>query len=145
MGTRRSPGCRLPQATPRRVAPHPRAARRWPGCRQRCAGCPTAAWRRGTEEVRRDEGAAMARLHAVVLAVVVAVLAACGHAESSGGAPGATAAAPTGDAFHGRDLVGQFECARCHIIAGISPLPKEKQCTGCHADINAGTVTATPA
>jgi cytochrome c2 len=79
------------------------------------------------------------------LAAIAFVLAlgACGNHGAGSGAAG-DAVALHGDAMHGRDLVTQFECVRCHTIATVPPLPKEKQCTGCHADINAGTVTATP-
>jgi cytochrome c2 len=38
----------------------------------------------------------------------------------------------------------RFECARCHAIANVPELPKDKQCGGCHHDIVAGTVQATP-
>jgi cytochrome c2 len=79
---------------------------------------------------------------AIVLLVVLAVAACSGHGGA--GSAGADPSPLHGDAMHGRDLVTQFECARCHAIATVPPPPKEKQCTGCHADINAGTVTATP-
>ena len=39
----------------------------------------------------------------------------------------------------------QFECARCHTVASVEPPSRDRQCVGCHHDINAGTVAATPA
>jgi cytochrome c2 len=53
-------------------------------------------------------------------------------------------AAIKGDPDRGKALVAQYECARCHLVEGIDPPAKDKQCTGCHHDINAGTVKATP-
>jgi cytochrome c2 len=75
--------------------------------------------------------------------------ASCG--VSSGG-PGGTSSAPNathvtsavGDPARGRDVMVKFECARCHSGAIEAPA-KEKQCTGCHSDIMAGNVQATPA
>ena len=86
----------------------------------------------------------MRLLEAVVAVIVAVALGACGHAGGAGSTADGGVAAVRGDAFHGRDLVTQFECGRCHTVATVSPPPKEKQCTGCHADINAGKVTATP-
>jgi cytochrome c2 len=86
----------------------------------------------------------MRRLYAAVALLAIFAVAACGG-HGGAGSPGADPAPLHGDALHGRDLVAQFECVRCHTIATVPPLPKEKQCTGCHADINAATVTATPA
>jgi cytochrome c2 len=51
---------------------------------------------------------------------------------------------PQGDATRGRALVDQFECTRCHAVANVPEPPKDKQCAGCHHDINAGTIAATP-
>jgi hypothetical protein len=84
----------------------------------------------------------MRGLTAIAIAIALLVLLAtlsCGHAATS------TDGMPVvrGDAMRGRDLVTQFECGRCHVVATVAPLSKEKQCTGCHADINAGQVTAT--
>jgi len=86
-------------------------------------------------------------VHAALLCLVAIAFAlalgACGNHGGGSGSAGELAT-PHGDAMHGRDLVTQFECVRCHTVATVPPLPKEKQCTGCHADIDAGTVTATP-
>jgi cytochrome c1 len=48
-----------------------------------------------------------------------------------------------GDPARGEKLMSRLECARCHTGTVEAP-PKDKQCTGCHSDINAGTVQATP-
>ena len=50
-----------------------------------------------------------------------------------------------GDATRGRQLVEQFECTRCHVVASVPTPAKDKQCTGCHHDINAGTGEAATA
>lgn len=88
------------------------------------------------------------RLLAAALAIVVAgSVAACGHPGGSGGAggkPGTTTtdAVLQGDASHGPALVERFECTRCHVVANVAEPPKDKQCAGCHHDINAGTASA---
>jgi cytochrome c2 len=83
----------------------------------------------------------------VVVAALVAAAAtmvACGHPGSSGG-PSATKVEPLqGDATRGRALVDRFECTRCHTVANVEPPAKDKQCAGCHHDINADQVSATP-
>jgi cytochrome c2 len=86
-----------------------------------------------------------ALLASLVLGLAAAVLA-CGHSSGPGGAAGGGTAASDvlpGDATRGRALVEQFECTRCHSVASVPEPPKDKQCAGCHHDINAGTVTAT--
>jgi cytochrome c2 len=83
------------------------------------------------------------RVGAVFVAAACA-LAACGHPGSSG--PPVTETPPLhGDATRGRALVDRFECTRCHSVGGVEAPPKDKQCTGCHADIVAGSITATAA
>jgi len=86
------------------------------------------------------------RLVAGALAIAAAV-AACGHPGGSGGAGNKTGATTSdavlrGDATHGRALVDQFECTRCHTVASVAEPPKDRQCAGCHRDINAGTGSA---
>lgn len=87
----------------------------------------------------------MRALAAVV--ALAAALAACGHpGDSSGtakksGAPAADALL-VGDATRGRQLVEKFECTRCHTVANVAEPPKDRQCAGCHHDINAGTGSA---
>jgi cytochrome c2 len=56
-----------------------------------------------------------------------------------------SATAFRGDAMRGRELMAQFECARCHTVEAMTDPPKDKQCTGCHHDIDTGAVTATQA
>jgi cytochrome c2 len=76
-----------------------------------------------------------------------AALAACGHSSrdnAASGNAGSTESVVQGDATRGRVLVEQFECARCHAVANVPEPPKDKQCVGCHHDINAGTLAATP-
>jgi len=38
--------------------------------------------------------------------------------------------------------VEQFECTRCHTVANVAPPAKDRQCAGCHHDINTGTASA---
>ena len=88
------------------------------------------------------------RLAAAALAVALAAsAAACGHPGGSGRAgakPGAstTDAILVGDASRGRALVDRFECTRCHTVANAEEPPKDKQCAGCHHDINTATGSA---
>jgi cytochrome c2 len=83
---------------------------------------------------------------AAVAVAVVGAIAACGHPGGSGGVggkPGATTDAVLhGDATRGRWLVDQFECTRCHTVANVDDPWKDKQCAGCHHDINAGVASA---
>jgi cytochrome c2 len=84
---------------------------------------------------------------AVALLVIAALLGGCGHPGSSGNGTTSSASSTTtlvGDARRGQGLVEQFECVRCHTVANVPEPPKEKQCAGCHADINAGRVPMTP-
>ena len=83
-------------------------------------------------------------MRAIAFALAVGLAAAaCGHPGSSGGTAG-TKAALVGDATQGRILVEKFECTRCHAVANVEAPPKDKQCIGCHHDIDDGTVQATP-
>lgn len=73
-------------------------------------------------------------------------------AAASAAAPSAAAHQPaaldlgdepsTGDAERGRELVGKFECNRCHDGTGLAAAPRDKQCVGCHQDILAGRFRA---
>ena len=45
---------------------------------------------------------------------------------------------------HGKALVGQYQCNRCHQIAGIAPPELDYDCVGCHQKIQAGDFEATP-
>src|SRR5258708_38352981 len=77
----------------------------------------------------------------VVLAVALAAIPlGCrrGHDAVTHG----TTAAARGDPTRGRALVAQFECTRCHSVERMIDPPKDKQCTGCHHDIDAGNVRA---
>jgi hypothetical protein len=92
---------------------------------------------------------ALLRLAALALIVTLIVsFGACGHHDGSAGAPPdqtppGSPSPIVGDARRGELLVTQFECARCHAVANIEAPPKDKQCVGCHADINAGRVAMT--
>jgi cytochrome c1 len=81
----------------------------------------------------------LALLLVAILAVALAPACKSSGKESSK----QTAAAVRGDPTRGKALVGQYECTRCHTVEGIDVPPKDKQCTGCHHDINTGAVTAT--
>jgi cytochrome c2 len=43
-----------------------------------------------------------------------------------------------GDGAHGKQLLAEFECNRCHMTSAVEVAPHEKQCTGCHSDILRG-------
>ncbi len=45
---------------------------------------------------------------------------------------------------HGRALLSQYQCNRCHDIAGVEPPELDYDCAGCHQQILAGTFEATP-
>jgi cytochrome c5 len=47
-----------------------------------------------------------------------------------------------GNAEHGKKLVEQFECSRCHEGTGVAPVSKDKHCIHCHQDILAGKFKA---
>ncbi|WP_437674026.1 c-type cytochrome [Sorangium sp. So ce131] len=57
-------------------------------------------------------------------------------------APAAAAEAPAGDPEHGRRLVEQYQCNRCHDGTGLSAAPREAHCVQCHQDIAAGRFQA---
>ena len=40
-----------------------------------------------------------------------------------------------GDVAHGKKLVEEFECSRCHDGTGVASAPPEKHCIRCHQDI----------
>ncbi len=44
---------------------------------------------------------------------------------------------------HGQALVSQYQCNRCHDIAGVEPPELDYDCAGCHQQILAGTFEAT--
>jgi len=43
------------------------------------------------------------------------------------------------------DVIARFECNRCHEVPDTRPPPIEKQCVGCHQQIESGTFPAKPA
>lgn len=45
---------------------------------------------------------------------------------------------------HGKELVSQYQCNRCHNIEGVEPPELDYDCAGCHQQILAGTFEATP-
>ncbi|AUX47730.1 cytochrome oxidase [Sorangium cellulosum] len=63
-------------------------------------------------------------------------------APAAGTEAPAGAEAPAGDPEHGRRLVEQFQCNRCHDGAGLSAAPREAHCVQCHQDIAAGRFQA---
>ncbi|HEY5239959.1 MAG TPA: cytochrome c [Polyangiaceae bacterium] len=84
-------------------------------------------------------------LGVAVAVVLVVAIGACGHRAGSGGQGTKTTTADVvvhGDASRGRGLVDRFECTRCHAVANVAEPPKDKQCAGCHHDINAATGSA---
>lgn len=46
------------------------------------------------------------------------------------------------DVAHGKELVGTYQCNRCHEGTGQPPAPEGKNCVQCHANIIAGTFKA---
>src|SRR5258706_4797682 len=81
------------------------------------------------------------RAGAIALAAVLAIaFAACKRKPKA-----EIVAAPIamrGDAAHGKELVLQFECNRCHDATGFEAAPLEKHCVHCHQTIMAGTYEA---
>ena len=59
-------------------------------------------------------------------------------------APTLEAAADAATIERGKALVGQYQCSRCHDIAGIEPPELDYDCAGCHQKIQAGDFEATP-
>ncbi len=57
-------------------------------------------------------------------------------------AAAATAAAVDGNAEHGKALMKEFECNRCHDGTGHEPMAMEKHCIHCHQDIMSGKFNA---
>ena len=47
-----------------------------------------------------------------------------------------------GDVAHGKKLVEEFECSRCHDGTGVASAPPEKHCVRCHQDILSGKFKA---
>lgn len=56
-----------------------------------------------------------------------------------------TAKARVGDSIHGKALVAELQCNRCHDGTEAAPPPPNKHCVHCHADIVRGDFKATPA
>ena len=76
--------------------------------------------------------------------IAVAVIAAAMGCGRSRDPVGSSTTVVAGDARHGRELIADFECARCHTIANVPEPPKDRRCVGCHADIQEGRVKGTP-
>ncbi len=65
-------------------------------------------------------------------------------------APVASALAPStvalaGDAAHGKTLIAELQCNRCHDGTDAAPAPQNKHCVHCHADIVGGKFKASAA
>jgi len=60
-------------------------------------------------------------------------------------APLTIAAVTGGDAEHGKALVKQYECNRCHDDTGYDPMPRDLHCVHCHQDILADKFPASAA
>lgn len=50
-----------------------------------------------------------------------------------------------GDPLHGKQLIADLQCNRCHDGTDATPPPANKQCVQCHADIVSGKFKASPA
>lgn len=88
-----------------------------------------------------------------VTAATALLVASCGSKPSTGNQPAisaepaATAVStklleaddPPGDAEHGKALLEQFECNRCHEGTGLAAPKMDKQCFGCHVKILDGS------
>ena len=59
--------------------------------------------------------------------------------------PAPLAAALTGDAARGHELVQRFECNRCHEGTGFAAAPVAKNCFSCHEQIMTGRFPVSPA
>jgi mono/diheme cytochrome c family protein len=53
-------------------------------------------------------------------------------------------ALPTGNSEHGKKLVAEFQCNRCHDDTGHEPMARDMHCVHCHQDILAGKFKAPP-
>lgn len=91
----------------------------------------------------------------VVATVFAAILAGCpskpkpdaGDASASPTSSSATPVATldaTGNAAHGKELVTQYQCNRCHDGAGQAAPPENKDCVHCHDNIMTGKFKAAP-
>ncbi|HRG95516.1 MAG TPA: c-type cytochrome [Polyangiaceae bacterium] len=97
---------------------------------------------------------ALAAWPGVALAAALA-LAACKESARRDPPPAPSAGAPAtqapalgrvvGDPMHGKQLIADLQCNRCHDGTGAAPPPANKQCVQCHADIVAGKFKASPA
>ncbi len=86
-------------------------------------------------------------LAALVLAAVLGSTSGCKKKPVLPPAPSTpaqiAAAAPlSANATHGKELLEQFQCNRCHDGIGIEPAPQGKHCVRCHADIVTGIFKA---
>lgn len=86
----------------------------------------------------------------VCVALSALVVLACSERRDAGNsaredAPSNLAITPAaGNAARGAALVRELECSRCHEGTGAPDAPLEKNCTGCHARIESGTLTVDP-
>src|SRR5579883_2584723 len=62
--------------------------------------------------------------------------------RAASGVAGVALARVPGDGEHGRALVAQLECNRCHDGTGYEAAPLPKHCVHCHQQILAGTYDA---
>ena len=94
-----------------------------------------------------------ARNLASLLAVALLALAAlgCGEERHEANGPRRRDASPSlpitrakGNAPRGAALVRELECSRCHEGTGAPDAALEKNCTGCHARIESGTLAVDP-
>ncbi len=53
--------------------------------------------------------------------------------------------APSGDPLHGKTLLAEYQCNRCHTGAAMEAPPQNKQCVQCHTDIVEGRFNASAA
>ncbi len=60
-------------------------------------------------------------------------------------APAPVLAATVGDPLHGKQLIAELQCNRCHDGTDAPPPPPNKQCVQCHADIITGKFKASAA
>lgn len=106
--------------------------------------------------MKSDTTDRMKRSLLIVAIAIAAIFAACSpkkpdkdpNAEGGAAPPPTNSVTPTnaaGDPAKGKELVGAFQCNRCHDGTGHAAAPQNKHCVHCHKDIMEDRFTASAA